>query len=236
MRRRSSCLDCVVREGALCRTLGVQELADLSRRSFHKSYPAGRLIAGIAASEDWCATILTGVVKLTKSLPDGRQQIVGLLFPSDFLGRPFKAGSPYTAETATTVELCCYNRSYFEQLLASQPDMKQLFLERTLDAVDAARDWMLLLGCKSASEKVAALLLMIARRVSPVACAACSVENRQGIIELPLSRSEMAEYLGLRLETVSRQLQRLETRSVIKRLERRRLAICDIHRLEQMAG
>jgi CRP/FNR family transcriptional regulator len=77
---------------------------------------------------------------------------------------------------------------------------------------------------------------MIARRVSPVACAACSVENRQGIIELPLSRSEMAEYLGLRLETVSRQLQRLETRSVIKRLERRRLAICDIHRLEQMAG
>jgi CRP/FNR family transcriptional regulator len=92
------------------------------------------------------------------------------------------------------------------------------------------------LGCKSASEKVAALLLMIARRVPPVACAACSVENRQGIIELPLSRSEMAEYLGLRLETVSRQLQRLETRSVIKRLERRRLAICDIHRLEQIAG
>jgi CRP/FNR family transcriptional regulator len=212
--------------------LNPQQLASLSRRSFRKRYPAGQLIAGVSATEDWCATILSGVIKLTKSLPDGRQQIVALLFPSDFLGRPFKAAIPYAAETATEVQLCCFNRRHFEQLLAEQADLKQLFLERTLDAVDTARDWMLLLGRKSAREKLADFLLMIGRRTRPAACAA----DQSRRIELPLSRSEMAEYLGLRLETVSRQLSRLEATGIIKRLDRRGIAICDARALEQISG
>jgi CRP/FNR family transcriptional regulator len=215
--------------------LNPQQFASLSRRSYRKRYPAGQLIAGVSATEDWCATVLSGVIKLTKSLPDGRQQIVALLFPSDFLGRPFKAAIPYAAETATEVELCCFSRRHFEHLLAEQADLKQLFLERTLDAVDAARDWMLLLGRKNAREKLADFLLMIGRRTRPAACAACAADRSQRI-ELPLSRSEMAECLGLRLETVSRQLSRLEAAGVIKRLDRRGIAICDVHTLERMSG
>ena len=215
--------------------LSPQQLAILNRRSFRKRYPAGQLIAGVSATEEWCATIIQGVIKLIKALPDGRQQIVALLFPSDFLGRPFRAASPYAVETATEVQLCCYSRRHFEQLLTEQADLKQLFLERTLDAVDAARDWMLLLGRKNACEKVAALLLMIARRTGPAACTACAADQSQRI-ELPLSRTEMADYLGLRLETVSRQLNRLEAAGVIKRLDRRGIAVCDVRTLEQMSG
>jgi CRP/FNR family transcriptional regulator len=212
--------------------LNPQQLASLSRRSYHKCYSAGRLIAGASATEDWCATILSGVIKLTNSLPDGRQQIVALLFPSDFLGRPFKAAIPYAAETATEVQLCCFSRQHFEDLLAEQADLKQLFLERTLDAVDAARDWMLLLGRKNAQEKLAALLLMIAHRTRPAAWGAVQSQR----IELPLSRTEMADYLGLRLETVSRQLNRLESAGVIKRLDRRGIAISDVRTLEHISG
>jgi CRP/FNR family transcriptional regulator len=222
----------VVKESGLCRVLNPQQLASLSRRSYHKRYPAGQLIAGVSATEDWCATILSGVIKLTKSLPDGRQQIVALLFPSDFLGRPFKTAIPYAVETATEVQLCCFSRQYFEDLLAKQADLKQLFLERALDAVDAARDWMLLLGRKNAGEKLAALLLMIGRRTRPASWTA----DRYQRIELPLSRTEMADYLGLRLETVSRQLNRLEAGGVIKRLDRRGITICDVRTLERMSG
>jgi CRP/FNR family transcriptional regulator, anaerobic regulatory protein len=230
--RQRSCVDCAVRESALCRALTPQQLASLNRRSFRKRYPAGQLIAGVAPTEDWCGTILSGVIKLTKSLPDGRQQIVALLFPSDFLGRPFKTASPYAAETATEVQLCCYSLRDFEHLLAEQADLKQLFLERTLDAVDAAREWMLLLGRKKARERVAALLLMIARRMQPAVCAACTADRR---IELPPSRTEMADYLGLRLETVSRQLNRLEADAVIKRIDRRGLSVLDMGALERMS-
>jgi len=108
-------------------------------------------------------------------------------------------------------------------------------LERTLDAVDAAHEWMLLLGCKRASERVAALLLMLARRLQPPTGAAATTPIPRAI-ELPLSRADLAEYLGLRLETVSRQLNRLESAGVIKRLDRRGIALCDIGELERQSG
>jgi CRP/FNR family transcriptional regulator len=173
-------------------------------------------------------------------LPDGRQQIVALLFPSDFLGRPWARpldanAANWQAEAATTVELCCYNVRDFEQLLAEQPKVKQLFLERTLDAVDAAHEWMLLLGCKQASERVAALLLMLARRLQPANCRA-GASPPSPLIELPLSRADVAEFLGLRLETVSRQLNRLEAAGVIKRLDRRGIALCKLGELERWSG
>ncbi len=211
--------------------LTAEQLTSLNRNSFRKRYAAGQLIAGVMPTEEWCGTILSGVVKLTKSLPDGRHQIVALLFPSDFLGRPFSAASSCAAETATEVELCCYRLEDFERLLTEQVELKQLFLERTLDAVDAAREWMVLLGRKNAREKVAALLLMIGRRIRPAACA-CAGRH----IELPLSRSEMADYLGLRLETVSRQLNLLEAAAVIKRVNRRGLVLLDVGALERISA
>src|SRR5215510_13423647 len=174
MQRRVACIDCAVRESAVCEELIPERLTKLNRHYHHKRYPVGQVITGMSAGEDWCATIVSGVIKLTNSLPDGRQQIVGLLFPADFLGRPFKTTSPYAAETATDVELCCFSRRYFEQLLVEQPDLKQLYLERTLDQVDAAREWMLSLGCKTASEKVSPFTPMIPSRPGRSPCATCA--------------------------------------------------------------
>jgi CRP/FNR family transcriptional regulator len=207
-----------------------QHLAKLNRLSYRRRYPPGRLID---PAEDWFATILSGVIKLTKSLPDGRQQIVALLFPSDFLGRPFSTGSPYAAETATAVELCCFSRRDFEDLMHEQPQLKQLFLERTLDELDVARDWMLLLGRRNAQERVAAFILLMLRRMRPAACGSCAQSQHQPF-DLPLSRSEMADYLGLRIETVSRQLKRLRTAGVIETGSGRTITVRDVRVLEQI--
>src|SRR6185295_10185555 len=206
----------------------------LNRRSYRRVYPAGQLIAGVAASEDWCATVLSGVIKLCKTLSDGRQQIVALLFPGDFLGRPYRAAFPYTAETATDVQLCCYARGYFENFLQERAELKQALLERTLDSVDAARDWMLLLGRKNAREKVAALLLLILQRTSQP-CPDCEQGPCRQLI-MPLTRTEMADYLGLRLETVSRQLKQLEAIGIIKRLDPRHISVRDEEALAKAAG
>ena len=107
--------------------------------------------------------------------------------------------------------------------MQEQSDLKQIFLERTLDSVDAARDWMLLLGRKTAQEKVAALLLTILQRTSRP-CADCEHEPGRPLV-LPLTRTEMADYLGLRLETVGRQLKQLEAIGIIKRLDPRRISV-----------
>ena len=229
------CRDCAVRSDALCGVIPMDELGQLNRSAHRKRYRPGSAIVASGERPDWFANIVSGVVKLTLALPDGRQQIVGLLFASDFLGRPFKDGAPYTAEAATVVELCCFGRRHFEQLLEAQPALRRLFIERTLDAVDAARDWMMLLGCKSAEERVATLLLLIARRRRAAWCEPCAL--RQPLtIDLPLSRTDMAEYLGLRIETVSRQLRRLTTAGVIDTSSRRSLTVRDLSALERIVA
>jgi len=233
--RPKPCSECAVRDTALCRVLTTQQLALLNRRPYRRCYPAGQMIAGATATEDWCATVLSGVIKLSKTLSDGRQQIVALLFPGDFLGRPYRAEFPETAETAMEVQLCCYGRAHFEGFLEEQSALKQIFLERTLDAVDAARDWMLLLGRKTAREKVAALLLTILRRTS-LPCPTCA-GTESGQLILPLTRNEMADYLGLRVETISRQLKRLEEDGgIIKRVDPRHILVPDVKVLAQIAG
>src|SRR5262249_10379390 len=156
---------CAVRGRALCQALTFERLSQLNRQSSRRRYAPGRLITGIDPCEDWFAFVLSGVVKLTKSLPDGRHQIVGLLFASDFLGRPFKRDPPYAAEAATAVELCCVKRQTFERLMEEEADLRRLFLERTLDDIDVGRDWMLLLGSKGAQERVATLILLLLRRM-----------------------------------------------------------------------
>jgi CRP/FNR family transcriptional regulator len=190
-------------------------------------------MAGTTPDQDWFAIVVSGVIKLTKSLPDGRQQIVALLFPSDFLGRPFGPASSYIAETATAVELCCFSRQYFEGLMHSQSELTQLFLERTLDELELARDWLLRLGRSTAQEKIAAFILLMWRRILGPECAFCA-RPQAPQFELPLSRSEIGDYLGLRIETVGRQLKALEAAGAIETGPGRAISVKDVQALERL--
>jgi CRP/FNR family transcriptional regulator len=222
---------CPVRGAALCGALAADELVRLNRLALRRRYRPGSVIAGEDQQQDCFATVLTGVVKLMRTLADGRRQIVGLLFPADFLGRPFSGHALCDAEAATEVELCCVSRAAFEAMMWSTPALKQLFLERTLAEVDAAREWMLLLGRKTAAEKVATLLFMFARRLAPA-----EPGRAQGIaFDLPLSRTDMADYLGLRIETVSRNMWELEAEGVVEIAGGRGIRVPDLRVLERLS-
>jgi CRP/FNR family transcriptional regulator len=213
--------------------LPARQLDELNRHSHRKRYAPGQLIAGITPEQDWFAIVVSGAIKLTKSLPDGRQQIVALLLPSDFLGRPFGPASSYTAETATAVELCCFSCKHFEGLMQDQAELKQLFLERTLDELELARDWILRLGRSTAREKLAAFVLLMWRRIRAPECASCAQPQAQQF-DLPLSRSEIGDYLGLRIETVSRQLKALESAGAIETGPGRTISVKDVEALERL--
>ena len=83
----------------------VKKLAQIAHR---KKISAGQTIISDEEPVDFFANVISGAVKLTKTLPDGRQQIVGLLFAPDFLGRAYSKNNPYTAEAATDVEICTF--------------------------------------------------------------------------------------------------------------------------------
>jgi len=196
--------------------------------------PAGQTILGEGEANTIFANIVSGVVKLTKTLDDGRQHIIGLLFASDFLGRAFRRDNPYFAEAATDVELCVFPAAGFEKLLPDHPGLEHRLFEFTLTELDACQEWMLLLARKKAEERVASFLLMIAKRVPNMGFP--HAVKRGGIhFQLPLSRAEVSDCLGLTIETVSRQMTRLKTKGVIELINYREIVIPDVRALQEAA-
>ncbi len=222
-----------MRRRAVCSVLSDAELSEFARIARQRTVPAGSLISG--GDEDVVmANILSGVVKLTKTLSDGRQQIVALQFPPDFLGRTDGEHGPYFAEAATDVTLCAFPGGAFEAMLERFSHLEHRLYENALDDLAAAREWMLLLGRKTAQEKVASFLLMIARRAFEIGCHR-GPEMTFARFTLPLTRADMADYLGLTLETVSRQITNLKTRGLIELIDNREIVVPDMAALEKVA-
>lgn len=226
------CISCEARHGGVCGALTSEQLVALAGASSKQTVPEGQELVGDAESVERYSNILAGVVKLSKTLSDGRQQIVGLQFAPDFLGRPFRAESAVTAEAATEVRLCSFPRKIVERMIGEQPDLEHRLLKQTLKELDQARDWMVMLGRKTAAERVASFLVMIARSIDPAADPA----RRDRAFDLPLSRADIADFLGLTIETVSRQFTRLRADGVIRIESSRRVMVDDLRKLEARAG
>jgi CRP/FNR family transcriptional regulator len=226
------CAACEARHRGVCGALEPDQLVALSKTSSKHKVREGAELIGDAERIESYSNILSGVVKLTKTLGDGRQQIVGLQFAPDFLGRPFKAESAINAEAATELSLCSFPRAAIERMMKDSPQLEHRLLGQTLRELDEARDWMVTLGRKTALEKVASFLLLIARHIDPTAD-----PKRKGVtFDLPLTRADIADFLGLTIETVSRQMTKLRIDKVIQIENNRHITVDDLHRLEVRSG
>ena len=228
-----SCEDCPIRYRAVCAHCEADDLDRLEETKYYRSFDAGQTIVWAGDRMDFVASMIEGVATLTQTLEDGRTQMVGLLLPSDFLGRPGRGTASYTVTAVTEVRLCCFRRGPFEAMMLANPRIPSRLLEMTLDELDAAREWLLLLGRKSAREKIASFLAILARRE-----AALHGLRPAGWIRLnlPLTREAMADYLGLTLETVSRQMSVLKREGVIELAGKRGVVLPDFARLVAESG
>ena len=227
------CVECPIRHRAVCSRCDAAELHKLEQIKYYRSYQAGQTVIWSGDRMDFVASVVSGIATLTQTLEDGRRQMVGLLLPSDFVGRPGRATAAYDVTATTDLVMCCFRKRPFEELMLSTPHVAQRLLEMTLDELDAAREWMLLLGRKTAREKIASLLAIIARRDATLRLRA---PKGPRVFDLPLTREEMAEYLGLTLETVSRQMSALKRDGVIILDGKRHVTIPDLERLMEEAG
>jgi CRP/FNR family transcriptional regulator, anaerobic regulatory protein len=229
----AKCGDCPIRHRAVCARCDEVELARLEEIKYYRSFEAGQTVIWAGDRMDFVASVVTGVATLTKTMEDGRTQMTGLLLPSDFVGRPGRDQAPYNVIATTDLMMCCFRKKAFEAMMVSTPHVAHRLLEMTLDELDAAREWMLLLGRKTAREKIASLVAIIARRD-----ASLNLRPPRGkmVFELPLTREAMADYLGLTLETVSRQISALRRDGVIELEGKRRVVIPDFDRLQDESG
>jgi CRP/FNR family transcriptional regulator, anaerobic regulatory protein len=226
-----SCGDCPIRHRAVCARCEADELAHLDEIKYYRSFQAGQTVIWSGDRMDFVASVVSGIATLTQTMEDGRRQMVGLLLPSDFVGRPGRGHAAYDVTATTDLVMCCFRKKPFEEMMLSTPHIGQRLLEMTLDELDAAREWMLLLGRKTAREKISSLLAILARRDASLkaGAGACS-------FDLPLTREEMADYLGLTLETVSRQISALKREGVIELEGKRHVKVADIDRLMEQTG
>ena len=226
------CGSCAIRHRAVCSRCDSDELVRLEQMKYYRTFQAGQTVIWSGDRMDFVASVVSGIATLTQTMEDGRRQMVGLLLPSDFVGRPGRSTAAYDVTATTDLVMCCFRKKPFEDLILSTPHISQRLLEMTLDELDAAREWMLLLGRKTAREKIASLLAIIARRD-------VSLNPRSAgpiVFDLPLTREEMADYLGLTLETVSRQVSALRRDGVISLEGKRHVTVHDFDRLLEVAG
>ncbi len=232
--KQDRCESCPIRHRAVCSKCNADELLQLEKIKYYRSYEAGQTIIWRGDQMDIVASVVTGTATISQTMEDGRTQMLGILLPSDFIGRPGRETALYDIVAASDVTLCCFRRLPFEALVETTPHIGQRLLEMSLDELDAARDWMLLLGRKTAREKIASFLTLVVRRTTgaPVLPGAISGQS----VDLPLTREAMANYLGLTLETVSRQFSKLKADGVISLEGSRRVKIPDFARLWSEAG
>ena len=228
-----NCRDCPIRHRAVCARCEADELAALDKIKYYRSFEAGQTIIWSGDKMEFVGSVVSGIATLTQTMEDGRTQMVGLLLPSDFVGRPGRDGALYDVVATTDLVMCCFRKKPFEKMMCETPHLSQRLLQMTLDELDAAREWMLVLGRKTAREKIASLLSIIARRDASL--------TPKGLIGpvvffLPLTREAMADYLGLTLETVSRQISALKKDGVIELEGKRHVTVPDMGRLIEEAG
>ncbi len=165
----------------------------------------------------YCYTVVSGCVRTVKLMEDGRRQVGEFLFPGDLFGWEALDEHDFAAEAVTPVTLRRYSRRSLEALADRDRDFARRLRELTASQLRAGRERMLLLGRKTAAERIASFLLEMAERMNP---------DGRALIELPMGRADMADYLGLTIETVCRGLTQLRRRGTIA-VERARVLICD---------
>lgn len=225
--RMPDCADCPVRDHSLCVGLTPDQLPRIAELTTVIEAPAGEVLFFEGDPARHFFTLRQGVVRLVRAFPDGRRSIVGFLHGGDFLGGRFGASRyPATAEAVTKIEYCRILMSDLQELTKEFPGLERQLFSMSADRMHAAENHIVLLGRKTALEKVAAFLL---------ASQEWGNHMQSGAFDLPMSRIDIADYLGLTIETVSRVMTRLADAGVVSIEDARHITVIDQLELKAIA-
>jgi CRP/FNR family transcriptional regulator len=203
------CIDCEVRRFSLCAALDHLELRELEHLSRRVRFASGETVFAQEEMTTSFYNLLGGVMRLYRLLPDGRRQIVGFALPGDFLGMTTSARHSFSADAIGPVTVCRFSRASFARFIEDKPHLLRRINELAVRELNQAQDHMVLLGRRSAEERVATFLIGWRDRLA-------QLQGPAKTVPLPMSRQDIADYLGLTIETVSRTLTKLERDGVIE--------------------
>jgi CRP/FNR family transcriptional regulator, anaerobic regulatory protein len=200
------------------RQLGTMQRLQAGQPAFHEGDPAKRVFM-----------LTAGALKIYTLLADGRRQVTGFMFPGDFLGVTVDDEYAFTVEALRPTELWWFSREAFDRFIEAHPMMERELYRMAAHELAAAQHQMVLLGRKTAAERVASFFLNLLQRAERVSGKA---ETR---FSLPMSRLDIADYLGLTKETISRMLALLRNRKLIRLTTQDEIEVLDRRGLMDMA-
>lgn len=197
------CETCSVRSLSICAALAPEELCALERIAQSQTFTARKTLFCEGEPASAVFNVTAGAVRLSKVLADGRRQILGFALPGDFLGLAEVAVWPFSGEALGPVTACRFARDAHHDLVEAKPHLLRRLHDYATHELTMAQEQIVLLGRRTAAERLAAFLLTMRRRWA-VTNGAASVT-----VPLPMGRQDIADYLGLTIETVSRMFQKL---------------------------
>ena len=223
-----SCQHCGARDRSVCSAIADADLGRLAATAVPMVLSKGQTLLNEFDPATDFFNVTKGTLKLFKMLPDGRQQITGFASIGHFLGLAVSDTYAFGAEAVEDVRVCRFSRPKLRRLLDDFPQLERRLLATACNDLATAQEQILLLGRKTAAERVASFLVAWNRGSSP-----CSHGER---VHLPMTRGDIADYLGLTIETVSRTFSRFRVEKRIETPVHDEVILIDEDWLSDLAG
>lgn len=204
-----ACAVCPVRHTALCRAVDDERVKELGAISAYRRFGNREPIFDDGEARTHCFNVVSGMVRLYKLTVDGRMQVTGFLLPGDFMGFPMNGRLICSADAIGPTVLCCFPLRPLQNVLGRYPELYASIVGVLGREFLEAQTHMLWLGRKPAEARLAAFLLGFAQRNARAG-------GHRDRFLLPMGRGDIANYLGLAVETVSRVFTRLKDKGLIE--------------------
>lgn len=227
-RSKLACESCPVKDSAACAALDGDERAQLATLGQHVTLGRGETIFAAGEGNDRIATLVSGALKISSFDSEGNERILSLVHPAGFVGELFAPQAHHHVTSLTESKLCVFGRAQYEAAVERFPALALALLRRTSEDLLESRSLIDLASHRTAQARLAGLILSFSRAASHSPC------HGSDSFTLPLTRGEMAGLLGMKIETVSRNLGKLERDGLIQRNGTRGIQILDAARLETL--
>lgn len=205
----TNCSDCAMRSIAVCANLSDAAHKRLENITKHRFLKEGETLFNEGDSRRYVYSIVKGVIRLLRGLPDGRRYIAGFLLPGDHIGLTEGEKHNLTAEAVTDCELCVFVREELDQFMKDNREVQDRILSMARHALLSAYESQLMLGRFAPVEKIARFILDMNERIN-------GKNSKVNVVPLPMNRTDIADYLGLTIETVSRSFSKLKAQGLIQ--------------------
>lgn len=224
---KADCAQCGVRTLSLCAALDPSELNELDKLATTVSVGAKETLFEQDRPSECVYNVTAGSVRLYKLLPDGRRQVVGFALPGDFLGLSMSERNAFSADALTPTVACRFSRQEYSAFLDAKPHLLRRLHSMASHELSLAQDQMVILGRRTAEERIAAFLIGLRNRWM-------RINGNQVHVPLPMTRQDIGDFLGLTVETVSRLMTRLAREKAIV-IVPDGVRLLDVPRLERLA-